>query len=82
MRPEMLLIAQEAIRKDLTDRPEGQPSCPSTWMDISKQAALQSVPFPARVRLFRGSGTGLAKVFTAGRVIAPWTLRWALSVSI
>jgi hypothetical protein len=74
MRPEMLLIAQEALRKDLTDRYDDQPSSSPTRMGMSKQAAHRSAMPRAKARPLRRIGMGLARIFTSGRISAPWTL--------
>jgi hypothetical protein len=74
MRPEMLLIAQEALRNDLTDRQEDPPSSLPTRMGMSKQAAPRSAVPQAAARPLRRIILGLARIFTSGRVSAPWTL--------
>jgi hypothetical protein len=74
MRPEMLLIAQEALRNDLTDRQEEQPSSSPTRMGMSKQVAHRSAVAQAAARPLRPIILGLTRIFTSGRVSAPWTL--------
>lgn len=71
MRPEMLLIAQQALCNDPAARQEGQESVSPTCLGIGGHASRRVMPLLDLVWLPRRICAGLTNVFGIGRALPP-----------